>query len=494
MKKHSVIKQLSTNSLSLIAGGILPFAFAPFYWFWLAPLPIAGLLALWLKANPKQAALRGWLFGLGMFGVGTSWVYISIHQFGGTSIPLALLFTALLIVVLALFPATQGYLLTRFFPNNKLSKLLLAFPASWVLFEWIRAWFLTGFPWLYLGYSQTNSPLRGYATIFGAYGASFAVALTAALIIAIIIRKGKTRLYCFIGLILLWLLGGTLSTIHWTKPINKPISISIIQGNIPQQLKWSPEQVAPTMESYKKLTEKNWNSDLIIWPEAAIPLLAQYAQDYLNELDTKAKQHKASIILGVPAQPNNQKVYNAAIVLGDGQGTYYKQHLVPFGEYLPFEHWLRGLINFFNLPMSNFSSGPKNQLLLIAKKIKIAPYICYEVAYAELVRRDLPQAQLLITMSNDAWFGNSFAAEQHVQIGQMRSIETGRYMLFATNNGITAIISPDGKLIKTLPRFKTAVLTDNVYAMTGATPWIALGSWVVILGCLMLLIILMIIA
>ncbi|MGD9153078.1 MAG: apolipoprotein N-acyltransferase [Gammaproteobacteria bacterium] len=460
-----------TNLVSLIAGGILPLAFAPWHYFWLAPLTTAILLYIWLKSTPWHAALNGWLFGIGLFGVGASWVYISMHRFGGASILLSTILTALFIITLALFFAAQGYCMMRFAPK----KFVISFPIFWVLFEWLRSHLFTGFPWLLLGYSQTNSPLRGYAPIIGVYGISFLVALSAALIIMSFrgliaeSRNFKHSFLCFIILILIWIIGGLLTPINWAKPIGKPITVSIVQGNIPQQLKWLPNQIAPTIQHYKNLTQPYWDSDIILWPEAAIPLPLPYAQTFVNQLSITAKKHHASLILGIPIQINSQ-YYNAAIALGAGSGKYYKQRLVPFGEYVPFENILRGLFTFFDLPMSEFIKGPKKQDLLRAGNVLIAPYICYEAAYAHLVHRNLPKAQLLITISNDAWFGKSIAAAQHLQIGQMRCLETGRYMLFSTNNGITAIINPQGKIVKRLPRFQTSVLTGKVYAMQGTTP------------------------
>lgn len=457
------IKLYTTNLISLIAGSLLPLAFAPWHYFWLAPIATAILLYIWLKSTPWRAALNGWLFGIGMFGVGTSWVYISIHRFGGASILLSSMLTALFIITLALFIAICGYCMTRFAPK----KFILSFPVFWILFEWLRSHLFTGFPWLLLGYSQTNSLLRGYAPIIGVYGISLLVALSAALIAAIFKRRKK--IFPIIILILIWAVGELLVPINWTKPTGKPITVSIVQGNIPQQLKWSPDQIAPTIQHYKSLTQPYWNNDIIIWPEAAIPLPLPYAQTFVNQISAAAKKHHASLILGIPIQINSQ-YYNAAISLGAGSGKYYKQRLVPFGEYVPFESILRGLFTFFDLPMSEFVKGPTKQDLLHAGNVLIAPYICYEVAYAHLVHRDLPKAQLLITISNDAWFGKSIAAAQHLQIGQMRCLETGRYMLFGTNNGITAIINPQGKIVKRLPRFKSLVLTGKVYAMQGETP------------------------
>jgi apolipoprotein N-acyltransferase len=471
---------LFANLVCLLAGALLILAFAPFGWFFIAPLALAVLFFFWLDVSPKQAFMRGFMFGFGMFGFGVSWVYISIHRFGNANVALAALITILFVIVLALFPAIQGYLTTKFLPKKHFMKLLMIFPVGWVLFEWIRDWLFTGFPWLFLGYSQTNSPLRGYAPILGCYGVSFLVVFSTGLLVIIVkfvipakagIAQKLIPVCAGITLIIIWLAGGMLAQIQWTKPIGKPIKVSLIQGNIPQQLKWNPDEIWPTIKRYQQLTTQSLTSDLIIWPEAAIPMALTYPDDYLTSLAQMAKQHNTSIILGVPLQDNG-KYYNAAIALGNGQGIYYKRHLVPFGEYLPLEAITDKILNLFNIPISDLHPGPQKQNLLKVNNIYIAPFVCYEMAYSALVRSDLPKAQILITISNDAWFGKSIASAQHLQIGQMRALESGRYMLFSTNNGITAIINPNGKIIKSLPRDKTAVLTGMVQPMSGRTPYL----------------------
>lgn len=535
MKRQFNWKNIINILICLLAGGVLPFAFAPLHYFWIAPLSIAILLIVWLDTiSVMRAAIYGLCFGIGMFGVGTSWVYISIHRFGNTSIPLAIIFTSLFVITLALFPALQGYCFIRFYRrNNILTKALIIFPSSWVLCEWLRSWIFTGFPWLLLGYSQVNSPLRGYAAVFGVYGVTLLTALSAGLLVVIIknvkkswhslatsqklearcpgnrpqgrlfgiskqvfgnlprfFKKQHSLTFCAFFLLMLWFVGSMLATIKWTQPQGNAIEVSIIQGNISQELKWLPEQLMPTLQRYRNLTLQHLHSDIIVWPEAAIPLSLNVAQPYINQLAKLAKKQHAALIFGIPVQHiNGAKYYNAAIAVGEGNGIYYKRRLVPFGEYVPFERYLRGMFNFFNLPMSEFIAGSAKQKPLTAANSKIAPYICYEVAYTNLVRQNLPQVQLLMTISNDAWFGDSLAAAQHLQIAQMRCLETGRYMLFSTNNGITAIINPQGKIVKQLPKFQTAVLTGKVYAMRLLTPYIHIGSWPIVWLCLGLMVV-----
>lgn len=474
-------KKISTSGmlgdgLALIAGAILTLAFAPFEIYPFALLSPAVLLALWLKTSTRRAFLRGWLFGFGFFGTSVYWVYISIHTFGGTPIYFAAIITAAFAAILALFPALNGYFLNRFFPKNNNTKLLCAFPAIWVALEWIRSWIFSGFPWSFLGYSQINSPLKGYAPILSVYGVSFALALCAGLLVNGIRyarqTKYKEMYFNLFLLILIWAAGSVASFISWTKPDGPLIKISLIQGNIPQALKWSPEQVQPTLEQYQKLTEKNWDSRIIIWPEAAIPVPFNNIEDYLSKLGTRALQHHTALISGIPiAAPTDNGYYNAAVVLGDGDGFYLKRHLVPFGEYIPFKNWFGKLFSIMDIPMSDFVAGPYNMKPIVVGNLKIATFICYEIAYPELVLTPDDKIGAILTLSNDAWFGRSIAQAQHLEIGQMRAIEMGRPVIFVSNNGITAFITPTGKVQSIAAQFETKVLTDSIQAYVGKTPW-----------------------
>lgn len=503
-KQKNIFSQLNFYSLlSLVSGALLPLAFAPFNYFWLAILCPAILLRCWLNCTQHTALWRGFLFGIGFFGVGVSWVYISIHQYGNTQALLAGIITALFITILAIYPAVQGYVLTRFFPQTTFSKLVIAFPCTWALFEWVRGWFLTGFPWLFLGASQINSPLRGFAPVVGELGLAFIITCCSALVfifgenlLAIFFKNFKknnflfTKKYFYLStllFVLIWMTGLALSHIQWTQPKNNSIKISIIQGNIPQQLKWDPVYLENTLNRYYRLTNEHWDSRIIIWPEAAIPLIDKDARNFLDKLTSEAKQHQATLITGIPVQ-DGFTYYNAMLALGSDNATYYKRHLVPFGEYVPFENILRGLIGLFDIPMSNFAAGTIQQPTFKVADTWIAPFICYEIVYADIVLSELPQAELLLTISNDAWFGHSFAAQQHLQIGQLRALETGRYLIFSTNDGVTAIVNSQGKITQQIAPYHIGVLTTDIQPMQGTTPWVKIGTTPIII-CLMLLLI-----
>ena len=476
--------------LALLAGALLPLAFAPLSLFPLAVLSPALLFLLWLDVTPKRALWRGLLFGLGQFGVGVSWVYVAIHDFGHSGVPLAVLLSALFVGVLAVFPMLLGYLSARFLRGPDGLRLALLFPAAWTLIEWCRGWVMTGLPWLNLGYSQIDAPLRGFAPIAGVYGVTLATALSAGLLAALVYAGRRARFIALAGLALLWIAGALLTRIDWTEASGPPLRVALVQGNIPQDAKWSPETVQHTLDLYAGLTRRHWDSRLILWPEAAITVFYhEVADNYLAGLAREARAHDTDIVLGIPVrEPGTRRYFNSLLSLSDKPGFYHKRHLVPFGDYLPFGDFLRGLIRFFDLPMSGFSSGSDQQPLLEAAGQKIASAICYEDIFGEELIGALPEATLLVNATNNAWYGNSFAPHQHLEMSRMRALETGRYMLRVTTNGVSAIIDPHGKILGRSPQFETYVLTGEAVPHSGATPYVVFGNWPVVslLGLLLL--------
>ncbi len=479
--------------------------------------------------SAKKSLFFGWLFGLGLFGSGASWVYISIHNFGNAPAPLAFTLTALFVAAISFFPASTFWLYRKLF-NGQDRWSTLTLPAVWVLGDWFRSWFLTGFPWLYLGYGHLNTPISGWASIIGVHGLTFICCLSGSAIWYFLShsRRIKKLITSFnsnqnvdsngciafkdnppkkilptsflIFVATLWMLGSLASEIKWSYvKSNTPISVVAIQANIPQELKWRSDYRLKTIEIYQTLSAPHWGKDLIIWPETAIPLLYDQATSFnqakpiTDRLSGIASAKGSTLISGIPYRGLNTEteqvnIHNSIISLGEGEGIYHKQKLVPFGEYIPLESMLRGLIGFFDLPMSSFSIGPSEQRPLKESIRHVTPYICYEIVYPDFVAKSAHMADYLLTISNDSWFGSSIGPLQHLEMAQMRALENSRYIVRGTNNGISAIIGPDGEIQNQTSQFVRTVLTGEVYALGGRTPFSYFGSLPILLACGLLLV------
>lgn len=477
-----------------IAGALLPLAFSPVDFYLIAVISPAVLFYSFLFSTPRRAALLAWWFGMGYFGVGVSWVYVAVYVFGLSSIFTSIIFTFLFINLITAFIVLQGYLSVLFVKklniNHRAISLLVIFPLFWALQEWFRGWFLTGFPWLSLGYSQTGSALSGYASILGVFGVSWLSALSSSLLLmAFLYHAPKKKLIVLFSFSLVWLSGYIFSQLEWTEATGKPVKVSLVQGNVEQKNKWEPDHFEKRKQRYLSLTQKHWDSDLIIWPENSLTVFHhQLKNNFLKNLSKQAKKNNTDIILGLPVLDREKDEYFSSLMVVNSKKAaetkdqfYHKNHLVPFGEYVPFASLLRGLIAFFDVPMSAFTPGQYDQKLLTAAGQKIAPTICYEDAFGEDVIRFLPEATLVLNASNNAWYGDSFAPHQHVQISQMRALETGRDLMRVTTNGVSALIDYKGKITARSPQFKSYVVTGFVQSRTGTTPYVFWGNTAILL-------------
>jgi apolipoprotein N-acyltransferase len=464
---------------------MLVLGFAPFNLFPLAILAPALLFVLWREATPRRAAWRGFLFGLGMFGAGISWVYVSMHNFGNMPAPMAAVAALLLAALLALYPALLGWSQARWFDRQSWPHGVLVLPALWTLFEWVRGWFLTGFPWLNLGYSQIGTPLAGFAPWLGVYGVSLAGALSAGLLVqGLQQREQLWRRYVPL-LALLWLGGWLAGTIEWTRPVDGPVRVALVQGNVPLAIKWRPEYRERIVANYLALSEEALAADLIVWPEAAVPAYFDQMGSLRGSLERTAREYDVDFLFGVVERDTDRRQYfNSVASIGYRPGLYRKQHLVPFGEFLPMKPWLSWLLDYLHIPMSDFSAGPPGQALLTAAGQKIGVSVCYEDAFGEEVIRSLPEATLLVNVSEDAWFGDSLASPQRLQMARLRALESGRPMLRAANTGPSAIIDHRGNVVMQSPQFQAQVLNGEVQPRQGITPYVQLGNWPVVLLCL----------
>ncbi len=466
------------------AGALTVLAFAPFS---LYPLALAGpllLLWLWQDASPRSGFQSGWAYGLGLLGFGVFWLHISIDQFGNLGTASAIAITLLFVLAIALYYGLVGWLTVRLWRTGPGSGWLpVLIPSLWVLGEWLRGWVLTGFPWLVLGYSQIDAPLSGYAPLLGVYGVSWLLLCSVVVLLRLLSPAVSGRFWLAGGLALLWGGGLLLHQVHWTEPAGPPLRVSLIQGNIAQEAKWQRDSLRPTLALYTGLTRENWQSDLIIWPETAVPAFAHQVEELLLQpLAEEALANRSALLIGIPIwDAESGAYYNAMLSLGQERGSYAKRHLVPFGEFMPLKRWLGPLIEWLQIPMSDFTPGDSARPLLRVAGYWAGISICYEDAFGEEVIEALPQAAFLVNASNDAWFGDSLAPSQHLEMARMRALESGRYLLRSTNTGISALIDPQGKIQGFSPEFQRHVLSGEIIPLQGATPYVRVGNWAVVL-------------
>ena len=466
------------HGFALLAGIACVFGFAPFGIFPVPVLALAVLFALLLRATtPRAAAWLGFAFGLGLFGAGIGWIYVALHDYGGMTMPLAALATLLFAAFFALFPALAAYTQARISATNWL-RVALVMPALWVLIEWLRGMLFTGFPWLTLGYAHSDSPLAGYAPVLGVYGVSLVSAISAGLLAwlweARWIRSGKVALA---AIVVLWAGGAALREVAWTQPDGEPFSVALVQGNIAQNLKFNEDALVGTLETYRRLVLQS-DARLTVLPETALPLLRhEMPQNLLDQLRDHAKKNGGDVLIG-SFERDQRGYYNSVFTLGAAHEQHYrKQHLVPFGEFIPLRPVLSWFINgVLNIPMGDLVRGGETQPPLQVAGQRVAANICYEDVFGEEIIRQLPQASVLLNLTNDAWYGDSHAAAQHNQISQLRALETGRMMLRATNTGVTSIIGTDGKVVQQLPQHEESVLRGMAQGYAGSTPYVRWGN------------------
>jgi apolipoprotein N-acyltransferase len=468
------------------AGALLAAAFAPLGIFPLSILCPAILFLLWEQTSPRTAAWRGFLFTGGLFLAGTYWIYHSVHTVGGAPLSVTLFVIIAMVAILSSYTAALGYGVQRWGPRGGLVRWVVLLPAGWTLCEWLRGWVLSGFPWLALGYSQLDSTVRGYAPVIGVYGISFIVAITAGAVVAILLGTLRTRIAAGVLIAALWIGGAVLWRQEWTTPRDRPVTVALVQGAVPQTLKWQPGILERTEDLYLSLTRPYFGADIVVWPEVAIPAVEADLREFLAGVRLEAAMAGSALVIGMlRVDPGTDDYYN-----GIGAWTpqeprreqwYYKRRLVPFGEYFPVPKFVRNWMRLMSLPNSDFAAGSDTQAPLEVAGQILAPTICYEDSYGveqlPLVRR----SSLLVNVSNDAWFGDSTAPHQHLDISRMRALESGRALLRATNDGVTALIEHDGRLIATLPQFKPGVLAGRLQPRAGLTPYTRVGNMPVLI-------------
>ena len=469
-KVFTVLPYPLTLSISAVLGSLLPLAFAPFS-FWPIAIFVPALLFALVdkKMTFKRLFLHGWLFGNGYFGFGIYWTYNSLHDFGNAPPVVAAFISALLVVYLAIYPALI-LCAWQWCKQQIGDRAIWLLPLFWFALEWLKGWFLTGMPWLSLGYAFTDSPLSGFAPLIGVYGISALSILISVALIKIFKHKQYTAI---IFVFLVPAAGYALQNIEWTEAEGKPLNIAMVQGNIPQEIKWRFEERQNIFNTYWRETSKLWSNDLIVWPETALPGRSERIEkSILTPLREKVVEQGSELLTGVIVSDSaNNLFYNSMVLLGENRSAYHKRHLVVFGEYYPMRWLLDFLRGWINIPYSDLTPGPDEQALMSVKGVKLGLSICFENVFSRSILIDIPEANILVNASNDAWFGDSLAPHQHLQMAQMRANETGRAMVRSTNTGISAFIDARGKIVQRSAQFETLSLSQTVQGRSGTTPF-----------------------
>jgi len=472
---------LARGVVAFGAGALLSCAFAPLQWWPLAILCPAVLMWLWEEATPRAAARTGFWFSFGTFLAGTYWLYVSIHVLGEAPVWLTIALMLGLIGIMALYNALIGYGVARWVPRGSAWRWLIGMPAAWMIIEWWRGWFLSGFSWLSLGYSQTDTWLGRLAPVLGVYGVSLVVLLSAGALVALVRGSGRVRLAAAVVLIAPWVAGALLGPVRWTKPSGPPVSVALIQANIPQEDKWDESHRDEILERYRKMTESALGAKLIVWPEAALPDLANNLLPYIALVDREAQARGSSLVMGVlHASEDGHHYYDSILALGNPPSWYSKDHLVPFAEFFPVPHFVRNWLRLMSLPYESFDRGGVHQAPLPVAGLQLGATVCYEVGYGAYMLGMLPKADALVNVTNDGWFGHSTARYEQFQMARMRALEEGRDMIVATNDGISAVIGPRGEIQASAPPFQSYVLRSSVTPRSGLTPYARVGNWLIV--------------
>lgn len=498
MPTSALIKSISPSTQDFIfvtvLGALLPFALTPFN-FWPLALIVPGLLFVILRKyhRLKDGIFLGFALGLGLFGVGASWVYVSIQEHGHLAPPLAALITFLFAVLLSMFTIIKASLfigLKRFFRADL--TLIWLFATSWCFGDFCQTWLLTGYPWLFIGNIATElSFLASMAPLFGVFGVSFIIVLTSTLLVNltffIISRASMKQSPTIASLALLSLIGFGIAISHnieWTHATSDNLQVGLVQANIPQDRKWQLTSRGEILTRHLKLSAPFPENTLIVWPENAVPILKQYAEHWLEGLHQEVQTKKSWLITGIPTSPSPTTLQNSLLLMGLSEGLFHKTHLVPFGEYVPLKWLLGGLFDFFNLPQSTFVEGNTQQDLFRVGSLQIAPTICYEITYPHLVANIAKESNIIVTVSNDTWFGRSIGPHQHFQQARMRAIENQKPVIRSTNNGISALIGAHGEVLLRLPQFTETQGLGKIQPRQGTTPFSRYGifSWLFLIA------------
>jgi len=472
------------SAVALVAGASLPVSFAPFEWWPVAVVVPALLIWLWDGATPRRAAVLGFWFNFGTFAAGTYWLYISLRLIGHAPIPLALFLMLGLAAIMGAYHALLGWAVAKFLPPRGALRWLVGIPGAWLLVEWWRGWFLSGFGWLSLGYAHTDNWLGALAPVIGQYGLGLLTLVMAGVLVTLLQGTARERIVAGATFVIIWAVAFSLRGIEWTQPFGRPIEVAVVQGAVPQDKKWTGN-VDEIVALYQTRTREAYGADIIFWPESAIPDLANYHVNLYREIYQEASARGSALIVGtLRAEPDpvtgEDDYYNSVLAMDratTGIEWHDKHHLVPFVEFVPVPSFVRTWLKLRDLPYSDFNRGAAQQEPLSASGQKIAAGVCYEDAYGSTLLPVMDRATMLANVTNDSWFGRSTARYQHLQISRLRAMETGRPMVRAANDGVSAVIGSQGEIVSKAPEYEANVMRARVQPRMGITPYARTGNW-----------------
>jgi apolipoprotein N-acyltransferase len=481
-------RRFAGSAVALVAGMLLALSFAPFGWWPLAILTPAVLMWLWDGASPRRAAVLGFWFNAGTFSVGTYWLYIAIKQIGHAPLVLALFLMVGFVAIMGAYHALLGWLVAKYLPERGVMRWLVGIPGAWLFIEWWRSWFLSGFGWLALGYAHTDNWLGGLAPVVGQFGLGLLTLLLAGGLVAALLGDKRTRIAAGAVFAVIWVVAFGMRDLEWTKPYSRPITVAVVQGAIPQDEKWLTENLEAILEVYRTRTREAHGADLIVWPESAIPDLANNHIEFYRDVYQEASARGSSLMVGTLRMEENPKTgeeeyFNSVLSMDKatpGVGWYDKHHLVPFTEFVPVPGFVRQWLRLMSLPYSDFIRGAAQQAPLEAAGQRISASVCYEDAYGATQLPALRTATLLVNVTNDAWFGHSPARYQHLQISRMRSLEAGRPMVRAANDGVSAVIGHRGEIVEMAPEYEANIMRASLQPRIGLTPYARTGNWLIV--------------
>lgn len=477
--REFVERRFVGSAVAVVAGAVFSLSFAPFGLWPFAILMPAVLIWLWDGAAPKRAGWIGFWFNVGTFSVGTYWLYISLKLIGGAPVVLALLLMFALVAIMGFYHFLLGWLVAKFFPARGALRWMLGIPGAWLLIEWWRSWFLSGFGWLAVGYSQTDTWLGNLAPVVGQFGIALVALVVSGGLATLVLGSKRERVVAAAVIVVAWAAGFAFGGVTWTQPFGRPITVAVVQGAIPQDEKWLEENLKTTLDLYHDMSRQAYGTDLIVWPESAAPAIFNDIIPYFDEVRSEASVNGSALVTGA-LREDGGVYFNSVLALepgSEGPGWHDKEHLVPFAEFFPVPKFVRNWLRLMNLPYSDFQAGAADQAPLVAAGQRIAATVCYEDAYGSSQLSALSSATLLVNVTNDAWFGKSSARYQHLQISRLRAMEAARPLIRAANNGVSAAVDERGHVLVTAPEYEANVMRASVQPRTGRTPYAVVGNW-----------------